>query len=136
MRENRLKGTNLSKFLIVAFGGAVGAVARYWLGGLVYARWPMSFPLGTFVVNLTGSFLIGFCLALFSLHVAIHPHWRLLLVAGFAGAYTTFSTFEYEMLQLFEKGQSAMALLYLALSVITGFIAVWMGSLIVRTLFS
>ena len=122
----------MNKLIIVAIGGAIGAVARYWLGGQIDTRWPMSFPLGTSFINLTGSFIIGFFMGLVSQRATLHPHWRLLIVAGFVGAYTTFSTFEYETLQLIEKGQAALALFYVTSSVLIGFIAVWFGTFAAR----
>ena len=75
----------MSKLFVVALGGAIGAVARYWLGGLINSRLPMQFPLGTFVINVTGSFIIGFFLTLVSQRITIHPNWRLLIAVGFVG---------------------------------------------------
>jgi CrcB protein len=117
----------LSKLIVVALGGAIGAVARYRLGGLINSRLPMQFPLGTFVINITGSFIIGFFLALVSQRITVHPNWRLLIAVGFVGAYTTFSTFEFETLKLIEDGSVVSAALNVMLSVVLGFIAVWLG---------
>ncbi|QQS49538.1 MAG: fluoride efflux transporter CrcB [Acidobacteriota bacterium] len=127
-------GRPLDKIIVVALGGAIGAVARYWLGGLVNSRWPMPFPLGTFVVNITGSFIIGCFLTLASERLTMHPHWRLLIAVGFIGAYTTFSTFEYETLKLIEEGNILSALGNVVLSVAVGFIAVWLGVAAARRL--
>lgn len=117
----------MDKIIVVALGGAIGAVARYWLGGLVNSRWPASFPLGTFVINITGSFIIGCFLTLASERMTMHPNWRLLIAVGFVGAYTTFSTFEYETLKLIEEGNILNAVGNVVLSVAVGFIAVWLG---------
>jgi CrcB protein len=117
----------LSKLIVVALGGATGAVVRYWLGGWINSRLPLQFPLGTFVINVTGSFIIGFFLTLISERIALHTNWRLLAAVGFVGAYTTFSTFEYETLKLIEEGDILSAALNVALSVVLGFIAVWLG---------
>lgn len=117
----------MSKLIVVALGGAIGAVARYWLGGLINSRLPMQFPLGTFVINVTGSFIIGFFLTLVSQRITIHPNWRLLIAVGFVGAYTTFSTFEFETLKLIEEGSIMSAALNVILSFALGFIAVWLG---------
>lgn len=117
----------MSKIIVVALGGAIGAVARYWLGGLINSRLTMQFPLGTFVINVTGSFIIGFFLTLVSQRITIHPNWRLLIAIGFVGAYTTFSTFEYETLKLIEEGSVLSAALNVILSFVVGFIAVWLG---------
>jgi fluoride exporter len=117
----------LEKLIIVAVGGAVGAIARYWLGVWISSKLPMQFPLGTFVINVTGSFIIGFFLTLTGDRITIHSNWRLLIAVGFVGAYTTFSTFEYETLKLIEEGNVLSAALNVTLSVVLGFIAVWLG---------
>jgi fluoride exporter len=122
----------LDKIIVVALGGAFGAVARYWLGGLINSRWPMQFPLGTFVINVTGSFIIGFFLTMVGQRVTIHPNWRLLIAVGFVGAYTTFSTFEYETLKLLEEGNVLNAALNVVLSLVAGFVAVWLGVTLAR----
>jgi fluoride exporter len=117
----------LSKLIVVAFGGAIGAIARYWLGGLINSRLPMQFPLGTFAINVTGSFIIGFFLTLVGHRITVHPNWHLLIAVGFVGAYTTFSTFEYETLKLIEEGSPLSAALNVTLSLFLGFVAVWLG---------
>lgn len=125
----------MDKLIVVAVGGAFGAIARYWLGGWINSRLPMQFPLGTFVINVTGSFMIGFFLTLISQRLTIHPNWRMLVAVGFVGAYTTFSTFEYETLKLIEEGNIPSAALNIILSVILGFIAVWLGVVAARKLY-
>ncbi len=117
----------MSKLIVVALGGAIGATARYWLGNLINSRLPMQFPLGTFVINVTGSFIIGFFMTLVSQRLTVHPNWRLLIAVGFVGAYTTFSTFEFETLKLIEEGSVVSAALNVVLSFVVGFIAVWLG---------
>jgi fluoride exporter len=112
-----------SKILTVAIGGAVGAVARY----LLYLS-PLSsafpnFPFPTFFINITGSILIGFILTKFEANETL----RLLLVSGFLGAYTTFSTFEFEAFQLTQTKQLVTAFLYVTLSFAIGFIGVASG---------
>ncbi|MBO0798163.1 MAG: fluoride efflux transporter CrcB [Blastocatellia bacterium] len=122
----------MSKLVVVALGGALGAIARYWLGGLISSRLPMQFPLGTFIINVTGSFIIGFFLTLVSQRITINPNWRLLIAVGFVGAYTTFSTFEFETLKLLEEGSFLSAALNVILSFALGFIAVWLGVMAAR----
>ena len=117
----------MSKLIVVAFGGAIGAIARYWLGDLISSRLPMQFPLGTFLINVTGSFIIGFFLTLVGQRISVHPNWRLFIAVGFVGAYTTFSTFEYETLKLIEEGSPVSAALNVTLSLFLGFVAVWLG---------
>jgi CrcB protein len=100
---------------------------RFYLGGSVLARTAAPFPTATFVINITGSFIIGFFLTLVTERVAVSPHLRLAVAVGFVGAYTTFSTFEYETARLIEEGEMVRATLNVVLSVVVGFIAVWGG---------
>src|SRR5262245_29692566 len=89
------RGPSDPKYLIVMAGGAVGSLARYVAGTAIMSRYGGRFPLGTLVVNATGCFLIGVIMTLMT-REAPHPNWRLLLVVGFLGGYTTFATFAYE----------------------------------------
>src|ERR1700749_720000 len=114
----------LTKYLAVAAGGALGAMLRYYLGGSVLSRTAAPFPTATFVINVTGSFLIGFFLTLAAERVNISPHMKLAFAVGFVGAYTTFSTFEYETARLVEGGNYAAAFLNVVLSFVVGFAAV------------
>ncbi len=109
----------ITKILAVGIGGAIGAVVRYSLNLLIGNTW-WDFPLATFLINITGSFLIGFLLFKFEANETV----RLLLVTGFLGAYTTFSTFEYETFQLTQSKQLFIAFLYVSLSFALGFIGV------------
>lgn len=115
------------KYIVIGVGGFAGAIARYALGSYIGGRYGVRFPYGTFVINMTGSFLIGFILALLSRTTA-GPYWRYLIPIGFIGAYTTFSTFEYETLRAIQDGQITVGLLNVVLSVIVGFAAVWAGA--------
>lgn len=109
----------ITKILAVGIGGAIGAIARYSLNLLIGNNcW--DFPLATFLINITGSFLIGFLL--FKLEA--NELLKLLLVTGFLGAYTTFSTFEYETFELTQSKQLLLAILYVSLSFAIGFIGV------------
>ena len=85
------------------------------------------FPYGTFVINISGSFLIGLILTLLAERAHWGPSWRYLIPIGFIGAYTTFSTFEYETLRTVQDGQFLIAFLNITLSVVLGFAAVWAG---------
>lgn len=124
----------MSKYLAVALGGMIGAIARYALGGFITERSSSAFPWGTFVINITGSFIIGFFLTFISEHVTLNPHWRLAIAVGFVGAYTTFSTFEYETLKLIEDGKVSISLFYVMVSLLVGFFAVWGGAVMARQL--
>lgn len=121
------------KYLAVGFGGFIGAIARYLLGTYIGGRYGQRFPYGTFVINMTGCFLIGLVLALLSRTTA-STYWRYLIAIGFIGAYTTFSTFEYETLRAVQDGQVLVGLLNIVVSVIVGFIAVWAGDALGRVL--
>lgn len=120
----------LTKYLAVAAGGALGAMARYFLGGTLLSRVASPFPTATFIINVTGSFVIGFFLTLATERASfMSPHLKLAIAVGFVGAYTTFSTFEYETLRLVEERGLSLALLNVVLSVVVGFVAVWGGML-------
>jgi len=105
----------------------VGAIARFWLGGYIGNRMGSRFPYGTFIINLSGSFVIGFVITLLTERTHWSPNWRYLIPIGFVGAYTTFSTFEYETLRAMQDGNLLVAGLNVVLSVLAGFSAVWVG---------
>jgi CrcB protein len=118
----------------VALGSAVGGVARYVFSAAVQQRAGVGFPVGTLVVNLTGSFLLGL-LWRYALGVqAISPEVRALLTTGFCGGYTTFSTFSYETAVLLEERAVFRAGSYIALSVVLSLVATWLGFVAARGL--
>jgi CrcB protein len=117
----------LTNYLAVAVGGAIGAMLRFYLGGSVLSRAASPFPTATFVINVTGSFILGFFLTLVSERINVSPHLRLAFAVGFVGAYTTFSTFEYETARLVEDKDLIRAFLNIILSFTVGFAAVWLG---------
>ena len=121
----------MDRYLVVLAGAGLGGLARYALGGWIMARSGVRFPLGTFLINVSGSFLIGLLMALFTERMHPHPNWRLFLVVGVLGGYTTFSSFEYETLQSVRDGERWMGLLYMAGSVMFGYLAVWLGAALV-----
>ncbi|MGC1619076.1 MAG: fluoride efflux transporter CrcB [Candidatus Acidiferrum sp.] len=122
----------MGKYLIVGIGGFLGAIARFWLGGIVDAKMGTRFPYGTFVINCTGCFLIGFIVTLMAERTNWNPNWRYLIPIGFIGAYTTFSTFEYETFRAIQGGEVLIAFLNVATSVVVGFLAVWLGVIVGR----
>lgn len=124
----------MGDLLLIAFGGAIGAVARYALGRQVAEWLGVSFPYGTLVINLSGSFLLGLFLTLLSDWLVLNPEYRLLVAVGFCGAYTTFSTWTYETASLIERGASLLALVNLFGSLVLGMIAVYAGIVIGRWL--
>lgn len=120
----------MDRYLVVLLGAGLGGLARYAAGTWIMARYGGRFPLGTFLINITGSFLIGVLMTLFNGRLAPHPNWRLFLVVGILGGYTTFSSFEYESYQALREGARWMGLLYITGSVVVGYVGVWLGSLL------
>ena len=119
-------------FLIIGAGGFIGAISRYLVGAWVGQKWGRSFPLGTFCINISGSFLIGLLMTLLTEKLMVDARWRLFLVVGFLGAYTTFSSFEYETGKLFSDGEWLLSAANVVLSVFFGFAAVKLGEIIIR----
>jgi CrcB protein len=117
----------MTKYLMVAIGGALGSALRFWVGEYVGQRTGGRFPYGTFVINCTGSFLIGLVVTLLVETHPWGPTWRYLIAIGFIGGYTTFSTFELETFRRFQEGEALVASLNVILSVVVGFISVWLG---------
>ena len=111
----------------IAVGGALGAVARYGLGVWVTSRWVHSFPWHTFLINISGAFLLGFINTLFLDKFTISPEIRIALTVGFLGAFTTFSTFGYEAIILIKEGNVATACIYTLSSILVGFTGVFLG---------
>jgi CrcB protein len=126
--------SGMMKYLMVAMGGAVGSMLRFWVGGSVADRLGTRFPYGTFAVNCTGSFLIGVVLTLIAEHANVNPNWRYLIGVGFIGGYTTFSAFEYETFQSMQDGKMLIASLNVVLSIAIGLICVWLGVVAARAM--
>ncbi|HYS09324.1 MAG TPA: fluoride efflux transporter CrcB [Myxococcales bacterium] len=117
--------------LLVAAGGALGAVARYLVANVVAQRVGVEWPWGTLLINLSGCLLISLFLGAGSGRIA-DSNLRYLLPIGFVGAYTTFSTYEFEVLRLFELGRAGPALAYVIASNLLGFLAVAAGAWVAR----
>lgn len=124
----------MTKYFMVAMGGAVGSVLRFWVGGSIAERLGTRFPYGTFAVNCTGSFLIGLVITLIAEHANVNPNWKYLIGIGFIGGYTTFSTFEYETFQSMQDGKMLIASLNVILSITIGLICVWLGVMAARAI--
>jgi CrcB protein len=122
----------MDRYLLVMLGAAFGGVARYVVYTAITERMLSKFPYGTVIVNLTGCFLIGLAMPFFLDSPQPRPNWRLLLVTGVLGGYTTFSSFMWEAFQASSVGDRAIALANILASVIVGFLAVWCGTLITR----
>lgn len=120
----------MDRYMMVMLGGATGSLTRYLIGTAIMARVGGRFPLGTVIINITGSFIIGLLMTLFTERLDPQPNLRLLLVTGFLGGYTTFSSFEWETLGLVQDGSRWLGLLNVVGSVLLGYIAVWLGAAI------
>jgi CrcB protein len=123
-------GSNLQKYLLIAFGGALGSMARYWLGSTIAARVGTKIPYGTFIINMLACACIGFSITLITRRVGLNPAWRFLVPIGFVGAFSTFSTYEWETFSTIRRGELLFAVLYASGSLILGFISVWCGSMV------
>ena len=118
----------------VAIGSAVGGVSRYLLGGVIQRALAASFPVGTLLINVTGSALLGFLLRYALDTPSLTPEIRALLGVGFCGGYTTFSTFSYETVALLEDGDWQRAGVYVTLSVVGSVLATFVGFVAAREL--
>jgi CrcB protein len=119
---------------VLSVGGVLGVNTRYWLG-VVINRWTgPQFPWATFTINVSGSFAIGMVTVLLARWLP-HPYARLLVVVGFLGGYTTFSSYSLESLALWERGERGLCVAYMAGSVAAGFAAVVVGTALGRELF-
>jgi CrcB protein len=118
--------------VVIALAGGLGALARYGLDGLVLRRLGTAFPWGTFVVNVTGSFALGFVFTLLTERIAGTPWLRSSLTIGFLGSYTTFSTLSLETYRLAEDGAWALAAANIAGSVAAGLVALYGGVVLAR----
>lgn len=117
----------LAPYLAVGAGAALGANLRHGVGLWAAAHWPGAFPWGTLLINLSGSLLLGLFLTLIAGRIGEPPLVRLFVATGVLGAYTTFSTFSAETVGLLDAGQPALALAYVALSLVGGYGAAWAG---------
>jgi len=117
---------------MIALGGAIGAIARYQVATLIQARIPAGFPWGTFVVNISGCLVMGVAITLLTERLAVHPNWRFLVPIGFIGAYTTFSTFEFETFRAISEGGWLIGAANVVGSVVAGYVALWLGVVLAR----
>jgi CrcB protein len=118
----------LQKYLLIATGGALGSIARFWVGSTISGRLGTKFPYGTFVINITACVIIGFTLTFMSKRADLDPAWRYLVPVGIVGAYSTFSTYEWETLSTLRSGAFALGALYAVGSLVLGLAAVWAGT--------
>lgn len=118
--------------LLAGIGGFIGTCCRFLVNRLYLVIWKTSFPLATFTINILGCFLIGLLIGFLGKNGIINPKWNALLVVGFCGGFTTFSTFSLETFNLASNGEILSSFLYVIASVVAGFLAVWFGLTLVR----
>jgi len=124
----------MEKYLVIGLGGFLGANARYLIGNWAAQRWGTAFPFGTLLINATGSFILGLFLGATTERFLIDPRWRLFFAVGFLGAYTTFSTYTYESIQLVLNGSWGPGLANLLASNALGLTASVLGIISGRNL--
>lgn len=124
----------MQKYVLIAVGGALGSVARVWVGSAVADRMGTKFPYGTFLINITACLIIGFSMTLLDRRGELNTAWRFLIPVGFVGAYSTFSTFEWEAFSNLQIGAFLLASIYIASSIFLGLAAVWGGIMIAKSI--
>lgn len=122
----------MDRYLAVMAGAAFGGLLRYVIANAITERYAGRFPLGTFVVNITGCFLIGLAMTILTERMNPHRNWGLFLVTGMLGGYTTFSTFGWETFQASRQTGPWMAMANVAASAAMGYLAVWLGVILTR----
>jgi len=118
------------EYIIIGIGGILGANARYVVANWASQRLGADFPYGTLIINVSGSFLLGFFMAFALNRAFLHPNYRLFVATGFCGAYTTFSTFTYESLRLLQDGSFVLGFANMIGSLLVGMFAVFLGFVI------
>lgn len=120
------------RYVMIALGGALGALARYQVALVIQMRVPTGFPWGTFVVNISACLIMGIANTLITDRLAPNPNWRFLIPIGFIGAYSTFSTLELDAFRLNSEGAFAITGAYIVGSLVAGYLALWAGVAIAR----
>jgi len=123
------------QWLMIAIGGALGSVARFAAVGYLTPLLNYRFPFGTFIVNISGSFLIGVAYVVIVEKQIIPSEWRLFFITGILGGYTTFSSFSLEILQTWQEGHVANSLFYAASSVVLGLLFAFVGMQLTQKFF-
>jgi|TARA_B110000902_G_scaffold164237_1_gene187697 CrcB protein len=120
----------VQQLLAIAGGGALGAVLRFGMSNSIDRLLGRDFPYGTLAVNILGSLLVGFLFVLFIERIAVSAEWRMGLLVGLLGSFTTFSAFSFETLALFDAGDPLKALLNIIMSIVFCLLATWLGMLL------
>ncbi|HEY2905355.1 MAG TPA: fluoride efflux transporter CrcB [Vicinamibacterales bacterium] len=124
----------MDRYAWIAIGGALGAIARHQMTAAIQSRVPLGFPLGTFLVNVSGCLAMGIVATLLADRLTVHANWRFAVPIGFIGAYTTFSTFEYDTFRAMNDGAWLVGGLNVLASVVVGYIALWLGVVLARAI--
>jgi CrcB protein len=122
----------MKQLLIIGLGGGIGSMFRYLIQIYIGRSITQAFPLGTLLVNISGCLIIGLLYGFAAKYAAITVEWRLFLVTGLCGGYTTFSSFSYESISLFKQGNYAYFILYTSLSFVLGLLATVVGTVAVK----
>ncbi|MDP4275947.1 MAG: fluoride efflux transporter CrcB [Bacteroidota bacterium] len=120
------------QILIIGAGGFLGTVSRFLTSKYIQVYFPSSFPLGTFIINVLGCFLIGLFYGFSEKSSLVTPELRMFLTVGFCGGFTTFSTFANENLTMLRDAEFFYSLLYVGLSIFLGILAVYLGNLLTK----
>ena len=134
MIEHSMEGNFVQRYLLVAIGGALGSVTRFWVGALALERIHGRFWYGTFIINITACLLFGLVMEVLNRHGLMSSPWRYLIPIGFLGGYSTFSSFEWEIYQGLTFNALALTASYAALSLVVGLAAVYAGVAIARAI--
>lgn len=121
--------------MLIGTGGFAGTVSRYLLTRFINNNFPITFPLGTYAVNIFGCLLIGIIMGL-SFQSSVNTQTRLMLATGFCGGFTTFSTYSLEIFELYQRGEAAVSFAYLGGSIITGLLSIGVGLWLGKTMAS
>ncbi|HET9053287.1 MAG TPA: fluoride efflux transporter CrcB [Cyclobacteriaceae bacterium] len=122
----------MKQILVVGLGGAAGSVLRYLVSTVTLKYYSASFPLATFIVNVTGCFIAGLIFGWIAPETTETQNLKLLLITGFCGGFTTFSAFALENVRILNTGNTSLMLVYTVASVVTGLLACWIGLWVTR----